>query len=31
MESWGIIGDKGSIVVEGYVDGTLHIDVRDIV
>jgi len=28
MESWGIVGERGSIVVEGYVDGTLHFDIK---
>ncbi|WP_449462267.1 Gfo/Idh/MocA family oxidoreductase [Tardisphaera miroshnichenkoae] len=29
VESWGVVGEKGSIVVNGYVDGTANVDLRD--
>ncbi len=28
LEGWGIVGERGSIVVEGYVDGNLRVDIK---
>jgi len=28
FETWGVVAERGSIVVEGYVDGTLHVNVK---
>ncbi len=28
-EAWGIVGERGSIIVNGYVDGTVNVDLRD--
>ncbi len=28
LEGWGIVGENGSITVEGYVDGSLRVDIK---
>ncbi|MGC8631817.1 MAG: Gfo/Idh/MocA family protein [Thermoprotei archaeon] len=30
LDAWGIVGEKGSLLIDGYVDGTVYENMRDI-